>query len=307
MSIILLINYFTWQSNYDGYLALIIKIVSVMLLSNNINYKKFAKYFVLFFSIYSVISLICYFKLLLTPNYINQIEIRDVWGTLLRPTLLYTYPEKAFYRNFGFYSEGGMYAIFLNIALFFSYHLEKKPYIILSRIIIILTIISTLSTTGVIISFLIIILKFLDLKKVNIKNILFSILTISILFVFQLNLNIVSNKLNANNESYTARLSEVSITKEILADNTLLGIGYQNNNAIKHYSSLENLTNGILTTYIYFGIIFGSIIIIIYLLGVLTNDKIKKLDKVILISIYILGAISQPVMFLPLFIVLIFN
>ncbi|MEG1312034.1 MAG: hypothetical protein RSD47_08520, partial [Romboutsia sp.] len=133
---------------------------------------------------------------------------KEVWGDTMRSTIIYNFPYKPFYRNFGFYHEGGMYAIFLNIALLFSYRIEKLKNINIIRIILIITIATTLSTTGMIGAVLIIVLSIRNNKNL-IKSIITFIVLIVIIIYIEGKLGIISNKFNIDNESFNARSSEV--------------------------------------------------------------------------------------------------
>ena len=306
LSSLILLNYFTWMGNIDGYISLIIKIISILLLSNIIDYKKFIKYYVYFFSIYIYISLINYNILLNNwQSVVAKVPIRNVWGTPMRPTLMYTFTENEFYRNFGFFKEGGMYAIFLDIALIFSYKIKQNKWILFSRIMFLFTIATTLSTTGIIAAFIIVIFYSLFSSKIKFKNIVLMLLLFIILLLIETNLGIISNKFNQNNESFTERSSEVSISMNIIEDNIWAGLGYQNSNDLKEYTDIV-MTNGVLSLFIQFGFIIGLIILSIYIYGILCRFD-NKLDKIIFIILFLFFSASEPVIFQPLFILLIFN
>lgn len=301
-SIIFLLNYFTWGGNVDGYIGIIIKAFSVLLLANNIDKNKFMKYYVYFFSVYIYISLISYYTLLNNWAKVQQIPVQNVWGSQMRATILYTFPEYEFYRNFGFYKEGGMYAIFINIALLFSYKIKATKWVSFSRFMFIITIATTLSTSGLIAAFIIIIFYSFKNKTHMVKKIITFIVLLTALMIIEMNLGIINNKFSSNNVSFKDRASEISISMNILEDNLWVGTGYQNAESIKQYTYMT-MTNGVLSVFIQFGLFIGSAILILYFYGIAKNIN-KKLDRVIISILFLFFSASQPVIYQPIFLLL---
>lgn len=304
LSSVILVNYFVWMSNVDGYIALVIKIATALLLVNNIDYDKFKKKYVIFFTFYSVISIICYLLMITNWQIILNIPIKSVWLDEMRPTLLYSFPAKEFNRNFGFYREGGMYAIFLDIALLLTFKVRDIKNILLIRVLLIITIATTFSTTGIIGAILILFISSNN-KRSIFKNSITFILMILLLVFIEVNNGIIRNKISMNNQSFLGRTEEFNVVANIVNDNLLTGVGYQNNTEISKYTSMI-MTNGILSLWSQFGIIIGTFILIVYLYSYCKLSK-KIIERLLYMGLFILFCSLEPVMFTVLFIMVIFK
>lgn len=304
--IIVMTNILVYPINIGGHISLLMKLFSCYVLVNYIKPDIFSRYYINIICFLAIVSLFCFILLIINPQFIfNNVPAIEYWDHTTRYAFLYNFPLNEFtIRNFGPFHEGGMWAVFLNIALIL--HLEnnqvKSKYFNLKTIVLIVTIITTISTTGFIICSIIIIYKLINKK--NIKSIvLFSFLLV-ILIIVEQNIGIISNKFDSSNSSFVDRTSEFEIFLQNIKNSPIYGVGYQNNSHIDG-TGLKNFTNGLLSLILQFGFLPSMIIICIYIKGVknISNNLIDFFIKFVMLLVFIM---SEPVIFHPLFICILF-
>lgn len=150
--LILTINLLVYSNNVDGHISLILKIISICLLAKNIEIKEFKKNYINILYVISLISIVCYFLFLFFPTVIvNRVPIVEYWQHSTRYILIYNFPgngwEYGGLRNFGPFHEGGMFAVFVDIALLFIVDESKFSKRNLKKIIVfVICLITTFST-----------------------------------------------------------------------------------------------------------------------------------------------------------------
>ncbi|MEE3892700.1 hypothetical protein [Priestia megaterium] len=306
--VIVLLNFYTYQQNVDGYIALVIKMLAILLICNAIDIRYLYKSYVNIIFIISIVSLFCYFTWIMKPDWVmSNIPVTEVWGSAIRATPFYTFPYMGIDRNFGPFKEAGMYQIFLNIGLFLVLKYDVK-YKKLKSLIFLITIITTFSTAGLITTF-ILIGYFLIQGKNFMKN--KSLIILTLLF-FMIGLwaeneyGIISDKMSSENASYTARSSEFEITARVLANHPLVGVGYQNNYYNLAYGFIESGTNGVLALYQQFGVFFASIMLLFYFKGIRSLSN-SFLELSVLFFMIFISFSTEPTMFQPLFLIILFH
>src|SRR6478735_5368152 len=68
--VIVLLNFYTYQQNVDGYIALVIKMLAVLLICNAIDIRYLYKSYVNIIFIISIVSLFCYFTWIMKPDWV---------------------------------------------------------------------------------------------------------------------------------------------------------------------------------------------------------------------------------------------
>ncbi len=146
------------------------------------------------------------------------------------------------YRNSGLWWEPGAFQIFINIAFIFAIAnkmMTTKLYIILG-----VTIISTLSTTGVLVYILLSTIYWKDVMKTSGKrvlHILFLLLTIGIVIVIAIPFLLIKfggGNLGEASLSFLSRYYDFIISINLFSDNLLLGYGFGSQNAIPYGKEL---------------------------------------------------------------------
>ena len=160
-------------------------------------------------------------------------------------------------RNTGIFTEGPMYSLCLVIALAIHKFLinDKK---ILYDVIFLLTIISTISTTGIVLAILIMMLSMLSGKN-NIKLLLFPIIAIiSIIVSSQILLS------KTQTDSYRTRMDDYGSAFLAWKNSPVYGNGYGTNEAIKKYMSSFRSYNQGMSNSIMLVLAQGGIILLLF-------------------------------------------
>lgn len=173
-------------------------------------------------------------------------------------------------RNTGIFPESPMYSYVLTIALIiqlFVLRINKKSDVIKS-IIIFITIVSTVSTTGIIVSIIVSVYYFFFIS--NIKTYLKVILLPLGLIAIYLSHIIFDGKKSADlNSSYAIRMNDIHATFQSWIDHPLLGVGINNSSYIEKYMYpfrlLPNGNNG-LSTGFYLILAYGGILLALFYL-----------------------------------------
>lgn len=306
LSLLIIINLCLYKENIDGHICLILKLIISCIFINYINFELFKKYYINLVFVLSIISLICFFIFVIRPDIIlNNIPSITYWNHVTKYIGVYNFSNNIYtIRNFGPFHEAGMWAVFVDVALLLQFQKNKNNKFSdkLKIFIFIITIITTFSTTGFIVCIIILFNKLL--LKPNAKTIFICILCISFLIISEMNFGIISNKLDDNNISYSERMSEFGLFVKNFGNSPILGVGYQNNSHISS-TELENATNGILSIFLQFGLLGGSIIFMFYIRGIwnISHDFFDFFMKLIIIILFFM---SEPTAFKPMFMCLLF-
>jgi hypothetical protein len=216
-------------------------------------------------------------------------------------TFDYTIPS--FIKNPGIFGEGGYYQYFVNIALIISLFYYKKPIFSIYSIIFVLSILTTYSTVGYLILFIIILNKILN--KIKLYDAIKIIPIVFICSFYFLKSPTIYNKLlNVNSTEYLVstqrRILDTTIDLAIIQDQPLLGLGHGNSMGYKVYKNQygggESSSNGLLSHIAEFGIIgmFITLYPFIYF-------RFKSKKKYMIILCNILTAFSQGIIMTPIF------
>lgn len=308
MLLIVFLNFYVYPNNPSGHIGLALKFVFALFAGELISYEELEANYRKIILWLAVISLICFTAFLVAPQVIvARVPIVNYWEHKTRYFFIYNFPGDGYQygqlRNYGPFHEGGMFAVFLNISILLLMNkkrLEKRDKIEFS--ILIVTLLTTLSTAGLIVFFIIIGFKTLTNKKYNNFLFFFGILLIGI--YAESKLRIIGDKFTASNASFTGRISEIPLFFEAFWDAPLLGIGYQNASVLSG-TDIQNGTNGVLSLFVQFGFI-GAIPFIynnICSIMRLKSEMILVIRDIIVLLIFWM---VEPTIFQPVFLVLLF-
>jgi len=201
----------------------------------------------------------------------------------------------SFVRNPGIFWEPGILQIAGNL-LFYLFFFEKIKSHLIDKIVTIIVILSTFSTTGYIIMSIQILIYLIQNRK-NRKYIILYVIFIMPIVLFNL-----MDKINNRNEygSFYFRLYDINVGLKIILNNPLLGIGYNFNSYLDSISSFNSIansqviranSNSIIQLYVYFGLVIGSLF-----LFYLYKQKIFTYKKLVFIII-LFSLMSEPLLF----------
>lgn len=210
-----------------------------------------------------------------------------------------TYFGFQFHRLHGLFWEPGVYQIFLNFALFYAL-LRKKDKNKTSIAILLINVILTVSTTGLIISVCLVSYALYNSKKFRRYRML--VVVPVFLTAVVLSYNIWMEKVITGAGSYLARVSDLTIGLQLFFQNFILGTGYDN---VQIFTRIQargrGSTNGLVTWCYTMGIVGVVACILPFILNILfEKNKEEKMNRIIYFGIFILCNMSEPIYFAPL-------
>lgn len=295
-----------WNNDFSA--GMILKIITVILGYSIINvygvedfgrlYVKLMKYLAFF----SLITYLCGIFLFPLIQQFPTITLENSVGLTQKSANLgfsfVTYSSELRLRNFGLFREPGVYQAFLNIALIFELFINKNNKNKRNCIIILsLTVLSTLSTSGIICWILIMLCyySYIDTKDNNGKIYILLIVILILIFVlfFPNVYEMLFSKFNNGASSMYSRMNSIFSNLYVFSQNIIFGVGmtrldgllqiYLNNLGLSRY--MHN-TNTLLTEFSSYGLIFG----IIYFSSILkfVNSILYKSNQRFLMALAIL-------------------
>ena len=218
------------EPSYKQWLILLIRMLIAIMIIHLISFERFSNAFIKIMLALSVISWIAlamiYFNVQSPlPAFTSEHYIEDVQGRILRNFIFFGVDEGLIKYNIlrvsGLWWEPGAFQLFVNLAFAFSLinnTISKKKYMIF-----LITILATLSTTGVIVFGLLSIIFFKKYFKLNnpvLYLIPFFIIFLGIIFIAPE----IYGKLTSL--SFMSRYHDMLISINMFADNFFLGYGY---------------------------------------------------------------------------------
>jgi hypothetical protein len=209
-------------------------------------------------------------------------------------------------RNCGPFWEPGMFAVFINIALLINLYINKASLFSRVNIVLIIALITTLSTTGIIVLFLIIISKFILDKRVELA-ILYIPVVFAIVFIAYINLwklDFIGEKITSqiDNASYTpySRFGAALYHFEALKRSPLSGVALFPEETDKDIGENRIVTpNGISLIFYAYGIPVGLLYYLIFYISLSRWLRYNGIDNrmihLFFFFVFILSVFSQDV------------
>ena len=269
---------------------------------------------------FSVINFLVYFiiKNRLTPAYggWNNGYIADTFNFLF-----FYNPEKHAFnffgiqlvRNQGWFWEPGVNQVYLNILLYLEGFVFKRGKWIIPLIV--FSIITTYSTTGILI--MMIVLVFIFLRSIKRRPLLYILLAIIISYpLFRIAQSNLEHKTNENASSMNKRIFDLVQPLAIAVDHPITGIGLDIEHFQKYRSEyfLDSKTQNLLTVQhtekgstnsITFLIAATGFPISLFLLYALIKQDLFIRRKRVFMTVIIISVLSEPLLLRPFFLILI--
>lgn len=272
----------------------------------------FLKKYVNIMCVLAIISLFFYF---LGPvlNIVKPTGIEDVnWGGIKSNysyyNMFFTRQREVFlgnriFRNTGIFTEGPMYSLSLTISLAIEVFLiknEKKS----KKIILLFTIITTISTTGIIISCLIIFLDYINKKNKTTIIRYIKILFLPILILILVIISIYFYNQKADTSSYNTRIDDYIASYSAWKQKPIFGNGYGSSDEIKKYMSSFRDGNKGLSNSIMVVLAQGGIIMLFFYFYTIVKVLRYKKDKYIVefLIIMVLLFVTTIFLYMPMLI-----
>lgn len=137
-------------------------------------------------------------------------------------------------RNCAIFSEAPMFSVVLLISLAYELFINKNKNI-LNKVILYLTIISTLSTTGIVVAVILSVIKILEIFKLKVKHNKYLNIIYILIIVICIIVGISAIKDKLNSPSFTIRMDDYIAGIKAWNDHKILGNGYQNFDSVEKY------------------------------------------------------------------------
>lgn len=288
---------------------------AVYMLSELVPTEKFAKAYVNVLIILSILSLIFYtltlfismgtlpfFKYELLGTFVFSFSFYHSWG----------WGDYDF-RNHGVFWEPGAFQCYVNLALLFVIFDKKNNFKNKKTLFIlfIITILTTQSTTGYLVTATILIYSIIT-SKIKIKN---SIYKFTIYFLLLLSIfffstsNVVIEKFESDNGSLVTRSKDFTESIELISKNWIKGLGYNSELFIteQQQNGIERNSNGLLIFLIQFGMIPFILYIIFMYLGIKNTFNTSLIDTLFIHIIFLVFMFTEPIVFYPVWIYFLFS
>ena len=304
----------TSVANWDiipDYVYRIVMLVLGFLICHIMNYERMIKAFTFVMQMLSRFSLTVFFievfssDLLQVFPIIKDNHLKKFYnlGLAVVPVVNHGNP-----RNYGMFTEPGKYVVFLVMAFFFLLYAKKGT--VFDKLVLIITILSTKSTTGyVALGFIVISYILLSTKtKKDLLKQIFTLIFVAFVFNFLLNYTEilysttsstgVFNKIGKTNSmSFISRFSSVTTNLTIMLNKPLVGAGitrlyedFQNLTYSKYGIFSEHNTNAILIQFSTYGLTFGLLYLWNFLFSAIKqHGKIIGLIFFITLQIMLIG------------------
>lgn len=205
------------------------------------------------------------------------------------------------YRIQSIFWEPGMYGVLLTYALYYYITCEKKKNIF-SLIILVISVVLTFSTTGIMVTICLLGYYCINGKKIKKIKKLIAIPVIS--FVVYGVINVwLSKKAIANYTmmSYSLRMSDFVLGFELFLKNIFVGIGYNNLQVFKEFQGLgRGNSNGFITLCYSMGIVGVFLFIYPFLKNLKVHVGKEKTRQIIYIVFFIIINMTEPIYTTPL-------
>lgn len=302
----ILATYFIYNEIIGSYIIYLVKFLCVLAFINYCIQKQIPLYkiinnVIITISIYSLFTYII-FDLTTLISYSNEVinskPYRVFLGIHFHGQFTDWYSIRVV-RNNSIFWEPGVYQIFLNFSLiyqlFFSKKLNKAILLVL-----IVNLITTFSTTGLIFGLLLFYLKVISVKTRNkllnfIKYYSFPIISIVVYFISEYFFN---QKLQFGTRSYDLRTNNLLIGLELFIEKPFFGWGFLNYKPYELIAGVPNNSNGLISMLFHQGIMGLVFYFVPFFTYLVTLIKQKNILLSIIFALFIFISCSvEPIMY----------
>lgn len=213
----------------------------------------------------------------------------------------------SFYRLQSLFWEPGIFAIYLNIAIFYyTFYIKNgKVY----QLLIFLTCMAlTLSTTGICLVCILTAICFVKNFKICKKGKIILAIPVSISAIL-IGMFVWIEKMQRTNivdGSYYLRRNDLMTGLKLMLKKPVLGFGYKNNDVFMLASRAERgNSNGLVTWGYTMGILGLLLVLIPFIYTIIKIDKEKKLEEIVFFVLFIMFNMTEPLLISPLMLFLI--
>lgn len=212
----------------------------------------------------------------------------------------------SFYRLQSFFWEPGIFAIYLNIAIFYyTFYIRNGK--IYQLIIFLICMVLTLSTTGICLVCGLITICFVKNFNISKKGKIILAVPVSIITLI-IGVFVWIEKMqrsNVINGSYYLRKNDLLIGLQLMFKKPILGFGYKNNDVFISTQILgRGNSNGLITWGYTMGILGLSLVLFPFIYTIINTNKKNKLEEIVFFILFVVFNMTEPLMVMPLMIFL---
>lgn len=306
-----IINYFNYSNTYLNLIARMINFIAIFIFCMylhrcNVKIGEKLENIVILIAIICVVFFVIINILHLNlPYNIKNGYMCNYYGLYnYVPTSMISFGAISFHRINGMFTEPGMYAVFLCLAIY--QHISNNNKKTWQIILLYINLIFTFSTTGIIIGLLL--LGYMIIKNEKIKDIHIIIPCIP-LFIYAVYYLVQNRRIEGraydlvNGGSYAARYFDLVNGFKLFLSHPILGVGYYNFDA---FTYLENNyvnrvnSNGMVNVLYMMGIIGFLAFFSPFIVNALRSKGRDRVKKAVYLAVIVLLNLSQPIIFYPI-------
>ncbi len=315
-----------WVNGFKGFsindfLIFVGEVFFLMSLCSAISFKKFQRIFIETIYIITIISLICFVFVVIFPTVRLPFEMhieRLNWTGTFYYTLGFGWGRS--FRNAGIFGEGGVFQIFLNMALFFLIHsddeLKRKK---IKIVVLVIGVLTTVSSIGYIALVLVLMSLLVKNESQKARYYILCFLAIACIVIIDSSIGLLTEKIINQQGSFGSRYDDTLVSLLVANDHPLFGHGISNEYLSAwevHVNSPLRITN---PKYVQLqrssgiGLIAmrcGYPFLIVFILRILGHIR-RSFNKGWLIGVLgglvmILGCFNEPMQFTPFYLMAFF-
>lgn len=198
-------------------------------------------------------------------------------------------------RNNSIFWEPGVYQIFLNFALLYNlFFSENKNLFTLTNIVLLLSIATTLSTTGIIVACVILFFKFMGKSKSYYSTMIkFMMFPATLAIVVNVLTYVIKQKFDYGVTSVSLRTDDLLYGFYAFLEKPILGWGYWNFSGYEQFTGTINNSNGFIFLLFQLGVVGFSFYIFLILVVSKRILRQYSLKGAILFVIYIFASMAN--------------
>ena len=316
------LEYFLYSSTIFGFVLRLLWVISfiMVLFTKKTNAERFLHSFYRIMFIVALVTLIVYFpvnifRLNVPYDYVasgNDLTFyrRYIWFFYAAGMYWVDVPFLGYrvFRLQSFFWEPGVYSVYLTYTLFyFVFKKEKKQLFQLA--VIILSVLLTMSTTGICIGIGLVSVHFL--RNTSIKKFYKSVLYVPLFLVAVIGIYFVwmAKKIDDNgsiNASYSARMKDIIDGLGLIAKRPVFGWGYKNYHVFEFVQNMtRGSSNGLITLGYTMGIVGLIIVLYPFFASIFLANKKNRFEEIIFSMVFVLTNMTEPLILMPFMIFLV--
>ena len=303
-------------SNAADYIITFIQITAVCIMVNVLNQGDFQNKYVSIMRVICAISLVCFVVQTQFTELVSLISSKDLVSNFTISWFHTWGWNYIFSRNAGPFWEPGAFQGFIFIAVLFVFKREDLRKNYMTLLLFLITIITTMSTTGyILLAIAAMYFMFLSLKgstKKTRDNLAFIIRCVVLLaglillFQFILKSQAISEKFINSNQSYNIRISDIQNGLNVVFQRPLFGFGIMSNDLISAWKEFGSASNsvGVFAILQYFGVFFGLVILSAYVISL--RKAYRPLNPVVVLLMFLVITMTECTLTFPVYVIFIF-